>query len=586
MISSNTIEQVKNRMQVVDVVGDFVKLKKRGSEYEACCPFHSEKTPSFKVNAVKEIYKCFGCGKSGDAISFLQEHEKMDYIAAIKWLANKYNVEIEETNKEYVKPEPRLQKVGDKALKFFESRGISNNTLLRLGITESAEWMSDSLKEVPVICFNYYRGEELVNIKFRGPQKSFRLSKDAELIFYNLNSLKDEKVAVIVEGEMDCLAMHESGIYNCVSVPNGAAKGNQKLQYLDNCWQYFENVKKIIIAVDNDEPGNLLKEELGRRLGKERCLIVTYPDGCKDANDVLLNYGKDAVQQLVNDAKEWPIEGIIHVEELFEEIVDYYLDGYPTGSKAHIPNFDDHISFVAGQMTMVTGIPGSGKDEFLNYIAGNLAKFEDWNFGMVGFEEPPPITVTKLQEKVVGKSFAHRRNPDARINQDEFKNSLQFIKEHFYFINAEQIGAEIDVILSKSAELVKRYGIKGLILNPWNCFEHKKKNGQSETEYISETLTKINNFDVKYGVHTFLVAHPTKIEKDKNTNKYKVPTLYNISGSAHFFNKSYNGICIYRDFETNTVDVYFQKIKWSWLGKVGFCSFSFNTETRQYVPLS
>lgn len=585
MISSNTVEQVKAKMNVVDIVGDFISLKKQGSDYVACCPFHSEKTPSFHVSKSKNIYKCFGCGKSGDAIAFLVENKNMDYVAAVKHIAKKYSIEIEENNKTYTKPTARLEKISPDFIAGFEKRGISNDTILRFKITETVEWMPGAKAEIKALCFNYYRGEELVNIKFRAKNKDFKLAKDAELIFYNLNALEKEKVAVIVEGEFDCLTMHECGIYNSVSVPNGAAKGNQKLQYLDNCWQYFEKIDKIVLAVDNDEPGNLLKEELGRRLGKERCYIVSYPEGCKDANDVLLKHGKDAVKRLVAEAKEWPIEGIIHVDDLYEEIVDYYENGYPEGSKCHIQNFDEHLSFVPGQLTMVTGIPGSGKDEFLNLITTGLAKFEDWSFGVCGFEEPPSINITKLQEKVTGKAFAFRRDPSDRMNEDEFVSSLKFIKEKYYFINIEQIGAEIDNILDKAAQLVKKYGIKGLVLNPWNCFEHKRGGGQSETEYTSETLTKINNFDVKYGVHTFLVAHPTKIEKDKNTNKYKVPTLYNISGSAHFFNKTYNGICIYRDFETNITDVYVQKVKWSWLGKVGFCSFSFNTFTRQYIAI-
>jgi len=270
---------------------------------------------------------------------------------------------------------------------------------------------------------------------------------------------------------------------------------------------------------------------------------------------------------------------------LYEEIVDYYYDGYPVGAKAHIKNFDELISFVPGQMTTVTGIPGSGKDEFMNLVTTGLAKYEDWKFGVCGFEEPAAINVTKLQEKITGKSFAFRKNVDDRMTEDEMKESLLFAKDHFYYINIDQVGAKGEDILKKAGELVKRYGINGLIVNPWNYLEHNIPPNYSETQYISEFLTTMLNFCVKCGVHLFLIAHPTKIQKNKSNGKYEVPTLYSISGSAHFFNKTYNGICVYRDFETNIVDVYVQKVKWSWLGKVGFCSFDFNTLTRQYIPL-
>jgi DNA primase len=97
MISQNTIQQILGKLDILDVVGGFVKLKRRGANYLGLCPFHNEKTPSFTVSPSKEIYKCFGCGKSGNTISFVMEHEKYSYVEALKWLANKYGVEIEET---------------------------------------------------------------------------------------------------------------------------------------------------------------------------------------------------------------------------------------------------------------------------------------------------------------------------------------------------------------------------------------------------------------------------------------------------------------------------------------------------------
>src|SRR4051812_2929406 len=96
MIGNSTIEAVKNSMSIVDVVQDFLKLKKEGSDYVALCPFHDEKTPSFKISPSKNIYKCFGCGKSGDAISFLMEYEKISYLDAIKRLGEKYKVDVDD----------------------------------------------------------------------------------------------------------------------------------------------------------------------------------------------------------------------------------------------------------------------------------------------------------------------------------------------------------------------------------------------------------------------------------------------------------------------------------------------------------
>ena len=127
MITPNTIEQIKNRLDIIDVVGEFVKLKKRGSNYLGNCPFHNEKSPSFTVSPAKELYKCFGCGKSGNTITFLMEHEKLSYVDALKWLAARYNIEVEETQvsdqqKQQMQVADSLYAINNFAGKFFNDQ--------------------------------------------------------------------------------------------------------------------------------------------------------------------------------------------------------------------------------------------------------------------------------------------------------------------------------------------------------------------------------------------------------------------------------------------------------------------------------
>ncbi len=127
MISPQTIQQITSRIDIIDVVGEFVKLKKRGANYLGLCPFHGEKTPSFTVSPSKEIYKCFGCGRSGNTITFLMEHEKYSYVEALRWLANRYNVEIEETIvsnevKQQQQATESLHIINSFAQKFFSSQ--------------------------------------------------------------------------------------------------------------------------------------------------------------------------------------------------------------------------------------------------------------------------------------------------------------------------------------------------------------------------------------------------------------------------------------------------------------------------------
>jgi twinkle protein len=495
-----------------------------------------------------------------------------------------YAVDIKKEKKEYVKPPERLEKLSKKSIDWFESRGISNNTLLRFGITESKEWMPQFEKEVTCICFNYKRGDELINIKYRGPQKSFKMCKDAELIFYNMDSVQGEEEIIIVEGEMDCLTFHESGIYNVVSVPNGASMGNQKCEYVDNSWEMFESAKRIVLAVDNDNAGTSLREELARRLGKEKCYTVNYPDGCKDANEVLLKLGKESVKKLIQEKKEWPVEGVITMDEMYGTICDWYEKGYPPGAKAWIEGFDELLTFAPKQLTIITGIPTHGKDEFTNLILVKLADKNGWKIADCGFEEEAPQTVTKLIEKLIGKSFDFRVDPNHRVSVQEFEKGIYFVDQHFHFYNTETVECDIDSLISIAEILVKKYGINAVRFNPWNWIDANRPSGVSETDWVSQVLSKIIRFARKYGVHVFLIAHTTKMQKDKNTGKYIVPNLYDISGSAHFFNKTHNGITVYRD--DDSVDVYVQKVKQSWLGQKGYSTYRYNTYTRQYSFLS
>jgi twinkle protein len=548
------------KWQLLETLGINLHNKKNGS-LKTVCPSCSDsrknkKDPCLSVDIDAGLYNCHNCDFKGHV--------------------------FEKIKREYAKPLPRLQKVSDKTLKFFESRGISNNTILRMGITEAAEWMPTYDTEVQVICFNYIRAGELVNIKFRGPKKTFKMAKDAELIFYNLDAMQDETSVVIVEGEIDCLTFHECGIFNVISVPNGASKGSQKLEYLDNCWSHFEHIDKVILAVDSDDAGRNLRDELARRIGKEKCFTVDYAEGCKDANDVLLKVGRDAVKHIVENAREWPLEGVKAMEDMFPTITSWYENGYPKGAIAGINGLDDLLTFAPGQLTVVTGIPGHGKDEFLNWVMTSLSKKEGWPWALCGFEETPEETTTKLMEKFIGKAFDHRKSQLDRISVTQYEEGIGLVDTYFSFINTEDIDTDIEGILSVAEMLVKKRGIKGLYINPWNWIDHKRPQGSSETEYVSEVLSKIIRFAKRRGVHVFLLAHTTKMQKDKETKKYEVPTLYSISGSAHFYNKTHNGITIYRDFETGLVDVYVQKVKQSWLGQTGFSSYTYNTLTRQY----
>lgn len=585
MIAENCVNIIKDSAIAHEVIGKFINLKKKGANYEALCPFHDEKTPSFSVSPAKNMYKCFGCGKAGDSVKFLMEYDHKTYTEALQFIAGMNNIQVEYVGKNKIeKPLPRLEKLSKETIDYFEnSRKISNNTLLRFGITESNEWMPKAKSVIKAICFNYMRDGELVNIKFRGKNKDFLMQKNAELIFYNLDSIKDEKVVYITEGEIDCMSLHECGVYNVISVPNGGSVSeNSKLEYLDNCWHFFNDKEKYVLVTDSDATGVKLRDELARRFGYELCYTVIYPDGCKDANDVLVKYGKEALLECLNNMKRYPLYGEISMDDMYETVCDFYENGYPKGCAAKISTkFDELLTFYPGQLTIVTGIPGSGKSEFVDWLMTSLAKEHGWTWGISSFECPPEVHVTKLIEKFTNKGFAFKKDNSDRVSPTEFEKAIGMIDKYFHFMNLNIIDVTIDGLISKAEEFVKRYGINGFLFDPWNCIEAK----DDSTNYILQCLNKLIGFLDKYKVHGFLVAHPTKLKRDLQTKKYEIPTLYSISGSAHFFNRTHNGFTVYRDFESNLVDVYVQKVKWNWLGKLGKSSFEFDIQRRLYKPI-
>lgn len=541
-----------------------INLKGRTSgSFKTQCPKCSDERRNkrdacLSVDITEGVYNCHHCGWKGGVND--SKFEK----------------------KTYVVPQFNNTQLSDKTLEWFLKRGISKATVIRFGITESTEWMPQVEKEMTCINFNYLRDGQPVNIKFRDAKKNFKLAKGAELIFYNLDAIKEAQEAIICEGEIDCLSFHEAGLYHAVSVPNGASKGSQKLEYLDNCWKYFENIPKIILATDNDEPGIALREELARRLGKERCWIFHYPEECKDANDVIVKGGDPRILKRCMDfITEYPIEGITSVEDLNDRINLIYQNGPPKGQKIDYTNFDKLISWRGGEFTGITGIPGSGKSEFTDQIMVKLSKIHDWKWGVFSAEnQPEELHFAKLSEKYIGRSF-YSTNPDYKMSLEELDNAKGFINDRFFFVNIDEKNITLDGLLQKARELVLRKGINGFLIDPWNYVEHKIPFGYTETQYISEALTKVSRFAKLNNVHIIIIAHPTKISKD-DEGKYRVATMYDIAGSAHWFNKIDNGISVYRHFDTGLVDVYIQKIRFKFIGEIGKASFEWDRFTGQY----
>lgn len=537
-----------------------IEVSKNGENQMTC--------PECSPNRKKKTLKCFSFNLNKNA-------GRCNHCGVVLVAKEDKPIEIKPT--EYKKPIWKNKtELSNNAVKWFESRKITQSILNEFKVTEGAEWMPQTQNSVNTIQFNYFKFGELVNVKYRDGAKNFKLFKDGEMIFYNLDATINNNVIIIVEGEMDVLAMAQSGFKNVISVPNGCNdKGKINMDYLDNCIDYFVEDCKFLLALDNDKVGNRLKDELARRLGYENCSTITFKD-CKDANDCLIKYGIIGVTESIEAAKEYPIEGVFNAIDIQNDIWDYYNNGLPSGFGIGMHEFDMFLKFQPGYLTVITGIPGHGKSEFLDFLMCRLNISHDWKFALYSPENHPlQLHFSKLAEKVIGKPFDGQN----RMSPLDLTTTIEYLKDVFYFVNPAE-NFTLDNILTAVKSLVRKKGVKAFVIDAWNKLEHNYST--NETKYISEQLDKIVTFCEKNSVHCFLVAHPTKIQKDKASGKFEIPNLYSISGSANFYNKAANGITVYRDYENFTTEVYIQKVKFKHWGQTGCCQLAWDKTNGRY----
>jgi len=480
--------------------------------------------------------------------------------------------------KEYAKPpEKKIKPVSKKALEWFKERCISQDTLNELKVTTETEYMPQTGKKESVIAFNYFVGGKLTNIKHRDGRKNFKLHKGAEKVFYNIDSIVGHDYCVITEGEMDVLAIHESGITNVVSVPNGATLNSNNLDYLDNCIDYFEDKTKIILALDSDEPGQALQKELIRRLGAEVCFLATFDD-CKDANEYLEKHGKEKLVHRIEKAKPVPLENVTTFRDIEDDVTDFVRNGFKPGFQIGLDNFDEIFSTYTGQFITVTGIPSSGKSDFVDQMCIGYNQLYGWK---VGFASPENQPMYLHAHKLMRKVWGDMPNKE-EIGGDKWNEVADRVNSNFFFIDMERY--TLDSVLRKGAELVKRKGIKCLVIDPYNKVRDTSDASGDVNVYTLEYLTKIEMFAKKYDVLVIVVAHPTKMYKDKD-GKIEEPTMYNIKGGGEWYDASYHGLLVHRDYERKTTKIKVLKVKFQNLGEnQGEAFFTWEHRSGSFVP--
>ena len=557
---------------------DYNKLEKfgitdNGKKKQFCPKCHENRTDkrdkSLSVDWKQCIAHCHYCGEN----FFFGKTEKLNS-------GQQPHTSQKSETKEYKKPGllTNQEPLDDNMKAWFEGRGIPVEIAEAEGIVKACRKMPQTDKPEKCIVFPYAVDGSLVNRKYRDGAKHFMLEKDARLIPWRIDRIKETTECIITEGEMDALSFLVAGYDYVISVPNGAQKN---LTYLDDFIEsHFENKSRIYIAADTDSKGLELRAELVRRFGEEKCRIVTYGEGCKDANELLLQQGAEALRRAILEAQEVPLEGVFTASDVKEELLGLFEKGLQKGATLDMGDLDDLLSLEVGRLMIVTGIPGDGKSEFLDEMAVRFSLKYDWRCAWFSPENfPVTLHHPKLIEKLIGKRFMK-----GLMKPAEFEAAVGYLSRNFFDILPEE-GYRVDTILEKAEMLVRRKGIRVFVLDPYNCLEHQIPSGQSETQYISEFLEKLRSFARRRQVLVILAAHPTKMKKDPTSGKFPVPTMYDISGSAAFFNKADFGIAIERDRARGITRVHVQKVKFRHLGQPGVASFQYNTCCGRFVSM-
>jgi len=474
----------------------------------------------------------------------------------------------------------------DEPLAYLETtRHISRSVLQQFGVFSTEKYFPKLDREVTAIGFPYFEGDQIYATKFRAVEaKAHTQSGGGAHTFFGEQRINGETTLCVCEGEIDALsctcAFEETGQeISAVSVPNGAPSKlsdrrvdpseDKKFNYVWEARELFGRMEKIVLATDGDAQGDALAEELARRIGKAKCWLVRWPPDCKDANDVLVKHGAEALSQAITDAVPYPLSGLNTADHYSTEVDDLYRKGIVGGESTGFPSLDDLITVKTGHVSVVTGIPSSGKSCFLDAVMVNLARSRSWKFAICSFENDPATHITQLIEKFTGKPFFD--GPTPRLNEQALREAKDFIADHFVFIDYnEGEKATLASILERAGAAVQRMGVRGLIIDPYSYIALPNKD-KSETQQISDMLTDVRMFAKLHDIHVWFVAHPAKMRREEGN--VPVPKGYDLSGSAHWYNFADTGITVARFDDTKEererVKIICWKQRYRWLGSQG-----------------
>jgi len=441
---------------------------------------------------------------------------------------------------------------------FWAARKIGMNTVKEFGVYAAVRNSKALGPNHPFIVFPYVFNGELANRKYRPfPEKQPQMQdKDALQTLYNVDRLGAEAPEIVwVEGEPDVMALFECGVSHAVSLKDGApAKvsenpnaDDKRFEALRTHSELLTKAKRIVLAGDMDAPGLALREELARRLGRHRCFTVDWPEGCKDACDVLREHGPDMVAQAIDAAVPYPIEGLQKVKA--GTLLALRRQPAPATMTTGMRAVDDAgLRFPQeGRLIVITGWPGSGKTSLVRFVMVHTADNYERRWAIFSPEmQPWEQFAASCAEAYTGKPFWPVAGTPSMTDVD-IRGAEAWLSGRMTMLvcDAEDQSPTLDWVLERARAAVLRDGATDLLIDPWNEIDHTRANNVTETEYTARGLQRLKAFGLRHGCNVWVICHPAKPMGLKPGEKAPAPGPYAISGSAQWFNKADMGITVH-----------------------------------------
>jgi twinkle protein len=412
------------------------------------------------------------------------------------------------------------------------------------------------------IAFDYRVGGKLHNTKLRREKGNMPWSEAGKgLALWNHDALLEppleDEFLIITEGEFDAIACVQSGFPRTVSVPNGAQSGEAGYNYLfngDRLRPAVDAFKTIVLAFDNDAPGIAARDTLAARLGDERCRGIVYPEGCKDANDVLVHHGAARLVEIIEGARPLWTDELCRLDDIPDPPKEaQFVTGFP--------RLDHHgLRITLPCFMPVIGPYGSGKSVFVRQLAVQLYKQHQWRFLLTGWEERvKPRFQRDLRRLFLEKRLGGDERTAATV-EDLAEADAQINEAAVFLRRARHTTLDGERLLDRIEFAVKVYNVRTVIIDPINAMTHNVPRGMSKSDYLGHFIEALKDLGEDYGLLIVVCAHPPKDALERRMQRFQMLTLNDGADTAHWGNKADLGLAMWRDVEGPTY-LHIDKVK-------------------------